>query len=83
MSAGNIGYPLSRTVINEKTNSTIFLEISSFQAEDMASIKLESLLWTNIDTDHIDYHGSMENYFRAKANLMRFTKVIIFLSVKV
>lgn len=74
MSAGNIGYPLSRSVINEKTNSTIFLEISSFQAEDMASIKLESLLWTNIDTDHIDYHGSMEKYFRAKANLMRFTE---------
>jgi len=74
ISAGNIGYPLSRTVINDMNNSTTFLEISSFQAGDMDSIKLESLLWTNIDTDHIDYHGSMENYFRAKAKLIKFTK---------
>jgi len=74
ISAGNIGYPLSRAVLNEKQNNTVFLEISSFQAEDMVSTKLDSLIWTNIDTDHIDQHGSMENYFRSKAKLIDLTK---------
>ena len=74
ISAGNIGFPLSRTVLREKQNNTVFLEISSFQAEDMVSTKLDSLLWTNLDTDHIDQHGSMENYFRAKAKLIDLTK---------
>ena len=35
----------------------------------MVSTKLESLLWTNFDEDHLDYHESVEEYFFSKAKL--------------
>ena len=67
--AGNIGTPLSECIIKGSDVENIFLEISSFQSKDMVSTKLESLLWTNFDEDHLDYHESVEEYFFSKAKL--------------
>ena len=34
-----------------------------------AGIKLETGIFTNLTGDHLDYHGSMENYYQAKKRL--------------
>ena len=86
VAAGNVGIPLSRVVadgINEET--TIFLETSSFQAEDLNYIKPETVIWTNFEGDHLDYHGTKKEYFHAKAKLLDLVgcgKVFIGNSVK-
>ena len=86
IAAGNIGLPLSQVVadgINRDT--TIFLETSSFQAEDLKYIKPESVIWTNFEGDHLDYHGTKKDYFHAKAKLLNLVghgKVLIGKSVK-
>ncbi len=74
LAAGNVGTSLSEIISTGlDKNKTVFLEISSFQASDLVGISPESVLWTNFDDDHLDYHGTMESYFSAKAKLLELT----------
>lgn len=69
--AGNIGVsPL--TVLDEAGTETVFvLELSSYQLADMrTSPHLSACL--NLYNDHTDWHGSLEDYWEAKRNIMRF-----------
>ena len=72
--AGNIGIPFSKQIALGHEPETIFLEISSFQAKDMYSTKLDSLIWTNFEEDHIDHHGTLKDYFYAKCKLLNLVK---------
>tara|TARA_A100001015_G_scaffold128042_1_gene142010 strand:- start:1403 stop:2710 length:1308 start_codon:yes stop_codon:yes gene_type:complete len=75
VAAGNVGLPLSQAVADGLgSDAIIFLETSSFQAEDMVDLKPEGVLWTNFDLDHIDHHGTEEKYFYAKAKLLELVK---------
>ncbi len=64
---GNIGVPPS-SLIDEKLDFLV-CEVSSFQAEMTTSFKAKIACWTNFTPDHIDWHGGLENYFKAKAKL--------------
>lgn len=71
LAVGNNGVPMSKML--SRTTAASFrpvCEISSFQAEDMRYFSPRTVLWTNVDEDHIDRHGSFENYFRAKFRLV-------------
>lgn len=69
--AGNVGVSLSQLVADGlDPTTTIFLEISSFQSEDLLDLNPNAVLWTNFDEDHLDYHQSNENYFYAKSKLL-------------
>ncbi len=65
--AGNIGVPYT-SVINNGKPYTI-LELSSFQLQNVYTFKPAFIIFTNIAPDHIDYHGSYENYINAKFNI--------------
>lgn len=66
---GNIGDPLINYLDDIKSNDLAILEISSFQSEQMrTSPNLAAIL--NITPNHLDRHGSMENYAAAKANVL-------------
>ena len=69
--AGNIGTsPLP--ALAEATPDTIFvLELSSYQLSDM-TISPRVSACINLYNDHMDWHGSLENYWEAKRNIMRF-----------
>lgn len=70
LAVGNNGVPMSKMLSH--TTATSFrpiCEISSFQAEELRYFSPRAVLWTNIDEDHLDRHGTLENYFRAKYRL--------------
>lgn len=77
--AGNIGLPLSQFVaeqVNVKTR--ILLEVSSFQSRNISYLTPDRGIWTNFAEDHLDYHGTMEDYFRSKLSLLQKCKGEIF-----
>ena len=64
---GNIGVPPT-SLINEK-HDFLVCEISSYQAQMTEKFKAKYACWTNFTPDHIDWHGGLENYFKAKAKI--------------
>jgi UDP-N-acetylmuramoylalanine--D-glutamate ligase len=69
---GNIGYPLSRLVVDRDGGSPdayALCEVSSFQTETLRHFRADSALWINFAEDHLERHGTMENYFMAKWRL--------------
>ena len=54
----------------------VIMEVSShsLEQERVAGLKFESATFTNLTKDHLDYHGTMENYFTAKSKLFHMAK---------
>ncbi|MCX7641689.1 MAG: UDP-N-acetylmuramoyl-L-alanine--D-glutamate ligase [Elusimicrobiales bacterium] len=69
---GNIGYPISSKVLSAKQNDWLVIEISSYQIEDSTFIKPKIASILNITPDHIEHHGSMENYIKAKFKIFSY-----------
>jgi len=63
---GNIGTPLSSLIEKSAENTWTVAELSSFQLEMVDSLRVNVAVVTNITPDHLDRHGSLENYVRAK-----------------
>ncbi|MGL9718222.1 MAG: UDP-N-acetylmuramoyl-L-alanine--D-glutamate ligase [Wolbachia sp.] len=64
---GNLGVP----VLDLKEDAEIYvIELSSFQLELINEINVDIAILLNITPDHIDRHGSMENYIAAKLKLI-------------
>ncbi|MFM9148262.1 MAG: UDP-N-acetylmuramoyl-L-alanine--D-glutamate ligase, partial [Verrucomicrobiota bacterium] len=71
VACGNVGLPLTSLHRTASTGSFLaVVEVSSFQAEDLRHFTPEAVLWTNFDEDHLDRHGDLETYFRAKFKLI-------------
>lgn len=45
------------------------LELSSYQLELIRTTRFKTAVWLNISPDHLDHHGSMENYVAAKQHI--------------
>jgi UDP-N-acetylmuramoylalanine--D-glutamate ligase len=69
--AGNIGTPLSSVVSQITRGTVLVLEISSFQLENVDSFHPYVAVILNITPDHMDRHRTMDNYIRAKANILK------------
>ena len=66
---GNIGVPVV-ALIEESTRDTwSVLEVSSFQLESTVEFHPQIAVILNITPDHLDRHGSFENYARAKERI--------------
>lgn len=63
---GNIGTPLTSLIEKSSDSTWIVAELSSFQLEMIESLRVNVALVTNITPDHLDRHGTFENYVRAK-----------------
>ncbi len=66
---GNIGVP--PTSLLDDDVDYFVCELSSFQMEHTNAFKAQIACWTNFTPDHITWHGTLENYFNAKAKLFR------------
>ena len=68
--AGNIGWPLCDLVGKVEATGIVVAELSSFQLENIRSFRPAVAVVLNFSQDHLNYHGSLENYFAAKARIL-------------
>jgi UDP-N-acetylmuramoylalanine--D-glutamate ligase len=67
--AGNIGLPVIDVVDRSSETSWSVLEVSSFQLETTESFHPHVAVILNITPDHLDRHGSFENYAAMKEKI--------------
>ena len=67
---GNIGVPLTSLVESSTDSTWTVAELSSFQLEDIDSLRVNVAVVTNITPDHLDRHPSFETYCTAKQNIL-------------
>jgi UDP-N-acetylmuramoylalanine--D-glutamate ligase len=67
--AGNVGTPLSSLVGELAPEATVICEASSFQLEDAVAFAPEVAVLLNVDEDHLDRHGDLAAYRRAKERI--------------
>src|ERR1700760_1267892 len=67
--AGNIGLPVIETVEQSAEGSWSVLEVSSFQLETTESFPPRIAVILNITPDHLDRHGTFQNYRAAKEKI--------------
>lgn len=66
---GNIGQAVASLVETSADDQWNVLELSSFQLETIASFRARIGVCLNVTPDHLDRHGTLENYARAKSRL--------------
>lgn len=66
---GNIGTPVLDYLRTPRDAEALVLELSSFQLEIGGDFRPEIGLLLNLTPDHIDRHGSMSRYVRAKRRI--------------
>ena len=66
---GNVGTALCDVAVHLPQGSIVVCELSSFQLEDIISFRCDAAAVTNITPDHLDRHGSIEAYERAKLRI--------------
>ncbi|KGK90413.1 UDP-N-acetylmuramoyl-L-alanyl-D-glutamate synthetase [Desulfosporosinus sp. HMP52] len=69
--AGNIGVALSGQVNGLGDNSIVVAELSSFQLEFVDKLHVHIGVLLNLTPDHLDRHGTLENYLEAKAQIFK------------
>ena len=78
--AGNVGTPLVEVVQHPEPYDVLAVELSSFQLHWLGPDRARSLAAKasavlNIAPDHIDWHGSLDAYSRAKGEIYQRTEV--------
>ncbi|WP_434967463.1 UDP-N-acetylmuramoyl-L-alanine--D-glutamate ligase [Janibacter indicus] len=68
-SAGNVGTPVLDLVQDPVPYDVIAVELSSFQLHWSHSLRPQAAACLNIAPDHIDWHGSLEEYAAAKGKV--------------
>jgi UDP-N-acetylmuramoylalanine--D-glutamate ligase len=69
--AGNIGTVASDVAQEASEENTIVIELSSFQLMGIESFRPRIAILTNLYEAHIDYHGTINEYWKAKANITK------------
>ncbi len=72
-SAGNVGTPLLEAVLHPQPFDVLAVELSSFQLHWQRSLSPVASACLNVAADHIDWHGSFEEYLQAKGRVYRNT----------
>ncbi|GJL86082.1 MAG: UDP-N-acetylmuramoylalanine--D-glutamate ligase [Micavibrio sp.] len=68
VSGGNIGEPVMSLML-PPTNGALVLELSSFQLDLCPSFTPDIAVLLNITPDHLDRHGTMEEYIAVKEKI--------------
>ena len=70
--AGNVGSPLASHAGLD--HEVLVIELSSFQLFWAHGLRLDIAIVTNLEPDHIDWHGSLGEYYRAKGKIIAMLK---------
>lgn len=63
---GNIGYPFTACALRCGEEDVVVAEVSSFQLETISTFHPHIAVMCNITEDHLNRHGTMEEYIRVK-----------------
>ncbi len=74
-SAGNVGTPILEAVLHPQPYDVIAVELSSFQLHWQRSVSAVASACLNVAADHIDWHGSFEDYLRDKGRVYQHTHI--------
>jgi UDP-N-acetylmuramoylalanine--D-glutamate ligase len=69
---GNVGTAYSSLALDDNAaphDAIVVCEASSFQLEDTIAFAPEAAVLLNLDSDHLDRHGSIDAYHRAKLHV--------------
>ncbi|MFT4245082.1 MAG: UDP-N-acetylmuramoyl-L-alanine--D-glutamate ligase [Micrococcaceae bacterium] len=72
---GNIGFPILDAIREPEEYDVFAAELSSFQLHWSESVSAEAAVVLNIAADHLDWHGSEEEYIKAKAKIFNQVKI--------
>ena len=80
LAAGNIGTPVLDILALSDTELPDFvvLELSSFQLEMCSSLQLDVACNLNVSEDHLDRHGTLQEYANAKQRIFNNAKSAVF-----
>jgi UDP-N-acetylmuramoylalanine--D-glutamate ligase len=67
--AGNVGVALSGVAPGVRPGAIVVCELSSFQLEDVVTLRCAAAGLLNLTPDHLDRHGTMEEYGRCKLRI--------------
>ena len=67
--APQVGGNLGIAALSLNPSSLYVLELSSYQLELVNTTKFQIAVWLNLTPDHLDHHGTMENYIAAKHHI--------------
>jgi UDP-N-acetylmuramoylalanine--D-glutamate ligase len=67
--AGNVGTAASSLIDRLAGDVTVVCEASSFQLEDTVAFSPEAAVLLNLSPDHLDRHGTYEDYVAAKLKM--------------
>lgn len=70
ISVGNIGEGILWQMATNK-DAVFVCELSSFQLHDVKNYKPKIATITNISEDHIDWHGTFDDYIESKINISK------------
>lgn len=68
---GNIGIPFTLVALETTEDCAVAAEISSFQLETIDQFKPQVSAVLNVTPDHLDRHGTMENYADTKFSISK------------
>jgi UDP-N-acetylmuramoylalanine--D-glutamate ligase len=69
-SCGNIGISPLRVLKEDKIDFLV-MELSSFQLKSIYNFKCDYAFLLNISPDHLDYHGTEQDYIDSKLNIIK------------
>jgi UDP-N-acetylmuramoylalanine--D-glutamate ligase len=69
VACGNVGLPIVDAVLAEEQYEVLAVELSSFQLHWTESLSPLASAVLNVAPDHVDWHGSLDAYARAKGRV--------------
>lgn len=66
---GNVGLPLSESVLSDRQPDWVVVELSSFQLADLVTFESEIGVLLNLAPDHLDRYRDLDSYYADKARL--------------
>lgn len=74
---GNIGLPISSVAIQTSKRSVTVCEVSNFQLELSSHFKADIAAILNLAPDHLDRHGSFDEYLRVKRKIIAKNQTLV------
>ncbi len=80
---GNVGKAATELALELKNSpknkpNWLSIELSSYQIESDSEISPHIGIWTTLTPDHLERHGSMNNYFKIKRKLLEKSSIRIY-----